>query len=192
MFEKFITKGHFQNIPYATSLNAELRNPQIANIIRINSLTEKITTFMPRQKVHLKGNANDIKNRLNAEFECLYPTLFPKTGYRGIQGLTKEQYQKVLALKKGDVVQDAGFAYFSKYKNVATDFSNGLNPILVKCKIPFWSKISRMLTFIPQYQNGVIVFKKGEFLFPAGSRFEVLKNKTDKNGIVKLVLKYLK
>ena len=192
MFKRFTTYGHIQNIPYATSLNAELRNPQIANLIRINSSIDNITTFIPRQKVHLKGNANDIKKRLNAEFEHLYPTLFPRTGYRGVQGLTKEQYQKVLALKRGDVVQDAGFAYFSKYKDVATDFSNGLNPILVKCKIPFWSKISRLLTFIPQSQNGLIVFKKGEFLFPAGSRFEVLKNYTDKNGIVKLVLKYLK
>lgn len=192
MFRKIITSGHFQNIPYATTLNAELRNPENATVIRLNSMAEQWLNFQGPKNILLKENADIVKNRLNAEFNNLFPTLCPKTGYRGIYGLSTEQYQKVLNLKNGDIVQDAGFAYFSKYKNVAKDFADGINSVLITCKIPFLSKVSRMFGFIPQYQNGSLVFKKGEFLFPAGSKFKVLKNHINKKGCINLVLKYLK
>ena len=199
MLNKFMTLGHIRNIPYSTTLNSELRNPQCAGLIRtLESAnvskfgwSQGFQTFQSRTP--LMEDANVVRNRLNAEFDNLFPTLFPRIRYRGINGLAEKEYKKVLDLKCGDIVEDAGFAYFSKNKDVAKNFAEGVNPVLIKCKIPFWSRVSRMLGVIPSIApNGTLQVKAGETLLPAGSKFKVLQNSLDKNGVVRLVLKYLK
>ena len=192
---KTMTRGHLQNIPFATTLNDELRRPDLASVTRLNAslLDGSFSKFatMHRQ-IPLTGDANALRDKLNKEFEGLWPTLFPKTRYRGVSSLTNEQLELVKNFNPGDVVKDEGFAYFSKYKHIAKDFAKDGNSVLVECKIPFWSKISRMLFRTIQFQEGHFVIKAGETMLPAGSSFKVLKNSIDKNGLVKLVIKYLK
>ncbi len=197
MFKNFMTLGHIRNVPSGTTLNTELRHPEHAMAIRLDAdrrrqLSSKFTGLQARE-IPLTEDANVVRDRLNAEFKDLMPTLLPKTRYRGVDGLSEDAYAKVLALKKGDIVEDAGFAYFSKHKKVAQSFSNGVKPVFIECKIPFWSKVSRMLTAVASFTpNGFMQIKEGETLLPAGSKFKVLQNKLDKKGVVRLVLKYLK
>lgn len=195
MINKFITPGHFKNIPYKTTLNSELRYPEQASLINIIQASENASNILQGKKNNifaLKGDRFELRNRLNAEFDNLFPTLLPHNRYRGLANLPDDVYQKVLNLKKGDIVQDKGFAYFSKSKAIAEEFANGNKPIFIKCKIPIWSKVSRMLGAIASFQNGILWLKSGETMTPAGSSFKILKNKINKRGVVNLVIKYLK
>lgn len=189
-----MTSGHLQNIPYSTTLNEELRNPELASLTRLNaSMIKDNYLFAPaHRQTPLTEDATVVRNRLNKEFEGLFPTLFKKTRYRGVSNLTNEQYKLVKNLKPSDIVKDEGFAYFSKNKSTAKYFAQNGNSVMVECKIPFWSKVSRMLGAVIQFQERAFVIKSGETMLPAGSSFKVLKNSIDKNGIVKLVIKYLK
>lgn len=191
---KTMTDGHLRNIPYTTTLNDELRSPELAGLTRLNAslLNRPKPLATGRLQIPLTGEVDTLRDKLNKEFEGLWPTLFPKTRYRGVSSLTNEQFEKVKNLNPGDVVKDEGFAYFSKHKHIAKDFAKNGNPVLVECKIPFWSKVSRMLCGVIQFQEGQMVIKSGETMLPAGSSFKVLKNNIDKNGLVKLVIKYLK
>lgn len=192
---KTMTDGHLRNIPYTTTLNEELRKPELATLTRLNAsfLNNRYSRFPSNHlQIPLTGDANALRDKLNKEFEGLWPTLFPKTRYRGVSSLTNDQLALVKNLTPGDVVKDEGFAYFSKHKHIAKDFAKDGNSVLVECKIPFLSKVSRMLCGVIQFQEGHMVIKSGETMLPAGSSFKVLKNKIDKNGLVRLVIKYLK
>ena len=189
---KVITSGHVQNIPYSTTLNNELRSPADAALTRLNASLRRMTVNSNCLQKPLTEDAVVLRDKLNKEFDELFPTLFRKTRYRGVTSLSDEQYELVKKLKSGDIVKDDGFAYFSKNKTVAKKFAEGTNSVLIECKIPFGSKVSRMLFDILQFQEGALVVKTGETMLPAGSRFKVLKNSIDKKGLVKLVIKYLK
>lgn len=196
MIKKFLTTGHAQNIPFSTTLNSELRCSEQINMIRItqnikNEYKHLIVQDHFSNKI-LTEDTSVIRNKLNTEFNNLLPTLFPHTRYRGINNLSDKDYNIVLNLKKGDIVQDMGFGYFSNNKNIAMDFAEGNRPIFIKCKIPIWSRVSRMILPILQFQEGIFQIKSGETMTPAGSYFKVLKNKIDKKGVVNLVIKYLK
>jgi len=192
VLNRFMTPGHFKNTAYVTTLNEELRNPQWSHLIRIGASGEKNLGHLSREKV-LEESAEITRDKLNAEFKNLIPTLLPHNRYRGVKGLSDVQYAIVKGLKRGDIVEDKGFAYFSNNKNFAKKYANGLNSVFIKCKIPLWSKVSRMLGIMPSMDNyGNILFKSGETLFPAASKWKVLKNHVDKKGVVNLVLKYLK
>ena len=127
MFKNFMTLGHIRNVPSGTTLNAELRHPEHAMAIRLDAdcqrqLSSKFTGPQARE-IPLTEDANVVRDRLNAEFKDLMPTLLPKTRYRGVDGLSEDAYAKVLALKTGFTPLEklcATFLCLEKYANPAS------------------------------------------------------------------------
>ena len=197
--ERFMTNGHGADVPYRTTLNAELRNPKEADNIRAIASFEKVcmsATAVKDKRDYFcvnTENSNSLKDKLNAEFKKLFPTLFPKTRYRGCN-IPDDIYEKILSARIGDViVPDEGFAYYAKDKNFAKFFAKGKNPVLITCKIPFWSKVSRMIMPVIDIQSKDFSFPKiGEVMVHAGSKYKLLSKNIDKNGVLNLCLKLLK
>ena len=196
--KRFMTNGHAADIPYRTTLNAELRNPEQANQIRAVASLErsaidavKINDRRDYFCVHSE-NSITLKDKLNAEFKKLFPTLSTKTRYRGCN-ISDDVYEKLSSAKIGDIiVPDEGFAYYSGNKEVAKGFAKGKNPVLITCKIPFWSKVSRMIIPLPEVQQNAIFLKWKEVMVPAGSKYKLLSRNIDANGILNLGLKLLR
>ena len=200
LIERFMTKGHCADVPYRTTLNAELRNPEKANQIRslveleknINNL--EASKFDKRDYFCLSSEkGTTLKEKLNSEFKKLFPTLFPKTRYRGCT-ISDNMYEKISAANIGDIiVPDEGFAYYAKNEEFAKSFAKGKNPVLITCKIPFWSKVSRMVIPVIDVQSKDFSFPKiGEVMVPAGSKYELISKNIDSNGIMRLCLKLLR
>ena len=197
--ERFMTNGHASDIPYRTTLNAELRNPERANQIRALVTIEKANygaaSKLDRRDYFsvISEKGQTLKDKLNTEFKKLFPTLIPRTRYRGCVA-SDDIYAKLSSAKIGDiVVPDEGFAYYAKDKNFAKFFAKGKNPILITCKIPFWSRVSRMIIPVFDIQSKDFAFPKiGEVMVPAGSKYKLLSRNIDANGILNLGLKLLR
>lgn len=199
--ERFMTNGHSADIPYRTTLNAELRNPEKASQIRAMVECQE---FAGMDVTRIKNggmdycfvsreNTQTLKEKLNIEFKKLFPTLFTKTRYRGC-ALSEDTYEKISQAKIGDVIiPDEGFAYYAKNKEFAKDFAQGKNKTLIACKIPFWSRVSRMIIPIIDIQSKTFSFPKiGEVMVPAGSKYKLLSRSIDKDGVMNLCLKLLR
>lgn len=125
----------------------------------------------------------DMAAKINKEIDDLFPVLFPRTKYRGLGKLTDAEYEKFKNYKKGDVIIDNGFGYFGSNIEYAKRYSGNGKGVFIKLRIPILAKISRIHPFSRKW---------GESLIKAGSKYLVLSNTLQDNGLIKIVLKLIK
>lgn len=175
IFDKLFTvPAHLNDTPYQTSLNRQLRSKNGTFDQRRIESQHYIRFDSPEQTMQ----------KINSQFKKLFPILFPRTRYRGISGISDEEFNRLKGTNIGAIINDSGFGYYSKSKRqpylLAKSQNNG---VFIKLKIPMFSQVSRLNA----YQFGY-----GETLTKAGEQFKILNKTIDKNGILRLVLKLVR
>ena len=210
------TKGHYNNVYYKTNINEFLRHPETAMIDACSYLAmQNVNNFGHNSnlwnivagkfgkneiKEVITENPIKLKNILNKEFETLEPINEAIRLFRGISGITDQEYQAFKSYKKGTIqIPDKGFAYMTRNfdiaKNYVVEQNFANNAVIFEVDIPEKSRISELNGILPPSRTSPEWPRprmKAEAVTPAGAEYEVTKDsELDKNGILHVFIKYL-